>query len=174
MIFCPLCGFDGIPPAARWKGALLSLSVDLVASQLPLQPQLGNVVSILAQAQVGQIFTDSSSTSRNIAQKGVTGEGTLVDSFHPSLLDVFASQCWKAKVAPKAKAAARGEAQAGCLLRALMDSKKLHCQTPNLRAKSCSCFGPCSWGLPGNLLGMLSRVHNHNVVSAIQWRASML
>ena len=26
----------------------------------------------------------------------------------------------------------------------------------------------------GNLLGMLSRVHSHNVVSAIQWRASML
>ena len=45
--------FDGIPPAAaRWKGALRSLSVDLVASQLPLQPQLGNAVSILAEAQV--------------------------------------------------------------------------------------------------------------------------
>ena len=26
----------------------------------------------------------------------------------------------------------------------------------------------------GNLLGMLSRVHSHNVVSAIQWKASML
>ena len=71
----------------------------------------------------------------------------------------------KAKVAQKAKAAARGKAQAGCFLRALMDSKKLHCQTPNLRLV----LGPAGGASP-----VISRSMLSSVVSAIQWRASML
>ena len=41
----------------------------------------------------------------------------------------------KAKVAQKAKAAARGKAQAGCFLRALMDSKKLHLSPCSIQIK---------------------------------------
>ena len=63
----------------------------------------------------------------------------------------------------KAKAAARGKAQAGCFLRALMDSKKLHCQTPNLRVV----LGPAGGASP-----VISRSMLSSVVSAIQWRAS--
>ena len=70
------------------RNALLSHSVDLLAFQLPLQPQPSNMVSSLAQAQV---LTRCPSTR---PQKGVDGGRHICFCFHPSLLDVFVAAAY--------------------------------------------------------------------------------